>query len=339
MHAQSVPGAAEKRVSRWSTFRPGGKYPAASVAVAPETPGDSPHDSPLPEDDGGAAAATASGRRIFFNQPLPRDMLDEEGNLKVTYARNKIRTAKYTPLSFVPKNLYFQFHNVANIYFLFIIILNFFPIFGATNPGMNAVPLIAILAITAIKDGIEDWRRTTLDNELNNSPVHRLQDWDNVNSSVDNVGPWRRFKKACTRGVVRTYQLIRALTTEKGRVERAERKEKERERAARGRSSVEYDPRMSIATRRASIEDESGFIGGDDGDAAGGLPRGPRGRSSSFVALGEARPSPASYPSATTDGGATMEMTPVPSPNPDASSTSKQMFASTQYLSPDAALK
>jgi len=64
-----------------------------------------------------------SRRRIFFNIPLPDDAKDEEGRPLTKFSRNKIRTAKYTPLSFVPKNLYFQFHQVANIYFLFLIIL------------------------------------------------------------------------------------------------------------------------------------------------------------------------------------------------------------------------
>ena len=51
-------------------------------------------------------------------------MIDDETGAPIKqYARNKIRTAKYTPLSFIPKNLYFQFQNVANIYFLFIVIL------------------------------------------------------------------------------------------------------------------------------------------------------------------------------------------------------------------------
>lgn len=50
-------------------------------------------------------------------------MRDEDGRPLATYPRNKIRTAKYTPISFIPKNLWFQFQNVANIYFLFIIII------------------------------------------------------------------------------------------------------------------------------------------------------------------------------------------------------------------------
>lgn len=63
------------------------------------------------------------GRTLYFNQPLPSELKDEEGNPITFYARNKIRTAKYTPLSFIPKNLWFQFHNVANIFFLFLVIL------------------------------------------------------------------------------------------------------------------------------------------------------------------------------------------------------------------------
>lgn len=62
-------------------------------------------------------------RTIFFNRPLPADAVDEDGHPIKHYKRNKIRTAKYTPLSFVPKNLWFQFHNIANVYFLFLIIL------------------------------------------------------------------------------------------------------------------------------------------------------------------------------------------------------------------------
>ena len=62
-------------------------------------------------------------RRIFFNVLLPDDAKDEDGRPLAKYARNKIRTAKYTPLSFIPKNLWFQFHNIANIYFLFVIVL------------------------------------------------------------------------------------------------------------------------------------------------------------------------------------------------------------------------
>jgi phospholipid-translocating ATPase len=79
----------------------------------------------VPEGSEASAETVAGpGRRVFFNMPLPEDARDEEGHPTMQFVRNKIRTAKYTPISFIPKNLWFQFHNIANIYFLFIIILS-----------------------------------------------------------------------------------------------------------------------------------------------------------------------------------------------------------------------
>lgn len=77
-------------------------------------------DATTQSDDG--SEDDKDNRQLYFNLPLPDDML-EEGHPITEYPRNKIRTAKYTPLSFVPKNLWFQFHNIANIFFLFLIIL------------------------------------------------------------------------------------------------------------------------------------------------------------------------------------------------------------------------
>lgn len=90
--------------------------------------------------------------------------------------------------------------------------LQIFPIFGASNPALGSVPLIVILFITAVKDAIEDWRRTVLDNELNNSPVHRLVDWNNVNSSEDDVSLWRRIKKSTSRGILWLFRQWKSRT-------------------------------------------------------------------------------------------------------------------------------
>ena len=79
------------------------------------------------------------------------------------------------------------------------------------------MPLIVILFITAVKDAIEDWRRTVLDNELNNSPVHRLVEWNNVNTSADNVSLWRRIKKATTRGIMQTFSFFKGKSRRKSR--------------------------------------------------------------------------------------------------------------------------
>lgn len=70
-----------------------------------------------------AAAAAAQPRTVYFNQPLPASARDEDGKPLQHFGRNKIRTARYTAITFVPKNLWFQFHNIANVYFLIVIIL------------------------------------------------------------------------------------------------------------------------------------------------------------------------------------------------------------------------
>ena len=77
---------------------------------------------------------SAELRFIYYNSPLPDEYLDEEGKPIAQYARNKIRTTKYTPLTFFPKNIALQFKNVANVYFLVLIILGFIDMFGVTNP-------------------------------------------------------------------------------------------------------------------------------------------------------------------------------------------------------------
>ncbi|KAA8897047.1 hypothetical protein TRICI_006809 [Trichomonascus ciferrii] len=139
-------------------------------------------------------------RHLYFNQKLPPEDLDPEtGMPKAEYPRNKIRTTIYTPLTFVPLNLYYQFHNIANIYFLFIVILSAFKIFGVPDAGLAAVPIIVIVVITAIKDAIEDYRRMALDSELNNTITHHLVNLNNPNVVEDNVSTWRKFKKANTR--------------------------------------------------------------------------------------------------------------------------------------------
>lgn len=71
------------------------------------------------------------------------------------------------------------------------------------------MPLIFILTVTAIKDGVEDWGRTVLDNDLNNSPVYRLVDWTNINNSTDDISWWRKLKKASTRAMFSTYRKLK----------------------------------------------------------------------------------------------------------------------------------
>ena len=89
---------------------------------------------------------------------------------------NTIRTTKYTILTFLPKNLFEQFHRFANWYFLFIIILNFVPQIQAFGREVSMLPLVFVLSVTAIKDAFEDLRRFRSDREVNKRTV-QVYDW------------------------------------------------------------------------------------------------------------------------------------------------------------------
>lgn len=177
------------------------------------------HDNEESDDDATESAKNRAGefRSVYYNVPLPKEATNGNGDPIVSYPRNKINTTKYTPLSFVPKNLMFQFHNIANVYFLIMIIMGFFNIFGVPNPGVSMVPLIVIVIITAIKDAVEDSRRTILDMEVNNTPTRILKGVDNANVSEDNISMWRRFKKANTRWVMAFFRWFAETFTKEGK--------------------------------------------------------------------------------------------------------------------------
>lgn len=82
---------------------------------------------------------------------------------------NSIKTTKYTIWSFIPKNLFEQFHRFANIYFLFIVCLNWMPSINAFGREIAMFPLLFVLAVTAIKDLYEDRRRYNSDKRVNNT--------------------------------------------------------------------------------------------------------------------------------------------------------------------------
>ncbi|XP_075065980.1 phospholipid-transporting ATPase VB isoform X2 [Mixophyes fleayi] len=89
-------------------------------------------------------------------------------NPNSVYQTNAIKTTKYNFLSFIPKNLFEQFHRFANMYFILIAALNFVPVVNAFQPAIAIIPICIILAITAIKDLWEDFRRYKSDKEINN---------------------------------------------------------------------------------------------------------------------------------------------------------------------------
>ncbi|KAL5568715.1 hypothetical protein UlMin_025290 [Ulmus minor] len=100
-------------------------------------------------------------RLVYINDPA-------KTNESFEFARNYIRTAKYSILTFLPRNLFEQFHRVAYIYFLVIAVLNQLPQLAVFGRGASIAPLAIVLLVTAVKDAYEDYRRHRSDKIENN---------------------------------------------------------------------------------------------------------------------------------------------------------------------------
>ncbi|KAJ7179920.1 phospholipid-translocating ATPase [Mycena crocata] len=125
-------------------------------------------------------------RTVHVNETLPADYLDHKGKVKPAhlYPSNQVITSKYTIITFLPRNLLEQFRRVANVFFLALAILQFFPKFATVSVGVVILPLIIVLAFSAIKDGWEDVIRHLADKKLNHSKtlVLRGTNWKNPNA-------------------------------------------------------------------------------------------------------------------------------------------------------------
>ncbi|KAK9718572.1 hypothetical protein K7432_005422 [Basidiobolus ranarum] len=102
---------------------------------------------------------------VVFNEP------NAELTEKYHYTTNNIRTTKYTLLTFLPKNLFYQFRRFYNLYFLLGTI--FVAIEPSLEPVTQILPLLFVLAVTAIKDAIEDYKRYKQD-KLANNQIYKI---------------------------------------------------------------------------------------------------------------------------------------------------------------------
>eukprot|EP00076_Gallus_gallus_P014232 XP_015132962.1 phospholipid-transporting ATPase FetA isoform X1 [Gallus gallus] len=83
-------------------------------------------------------------------------------NLQFEYASNSIKTSKYNFFTFLPLNLFEQFQRIANAYFLFLLILQLIPQISSLAWFTTVVPLVLVLAVSGVKDAIDDFVRLVL---------------------------------------------------------------------------------------------------------------------------------------------------------------------------------
>ncbi|XP_054835635.1 phospholipid-transporting ATPase IK [Eublepharis macularius] len=86
---------------------------------------------------------------------------------KKKYAGNAIKTAKYNVLTFLPLNLYEQFHRMVNLYFLHIILLQTIPEISTLPWFALLLPISILLGIRGIRDLTDDIARHRSDGEIN----------------------------------------------------------------------------------------------------------------------------------------------------------------------------
>uniref|UniRef100_A0A8C8Z680 P-type ATPase N-terminal domain-containing protein n=1 Tax=Prolemur simus TaxID=1328070 RepID=A0A8C8Z680_PROSS len=110
------------------------------------------------------------------------------------YKTNVIHTAKYNFFSFLPRNLYEQFHCVSNLYFLLIIILQSIPEISTLPWFTLFAPLVCLIVIHATRDLVDDISRHRSDRAINNRPCQVL---------VGNSFIWQKWKNLCVGDVVR----------------------------------------------------------------------------------------------------------------------------------------
>jgi hypothetical protein len=86
--------------------------------------------------DSQSTAEERENYHVYYNVPS-----DSESSLWVAIKTrrkhrlqtNRIQTTRYNILTFLPKNLFEQFHRIANIYFALLIALNWIPVINAIS--------------------------------------------------------------------------------------------------------------------------------------------------------------------------------------------------------------
>ena len=127
---------------------------------------------------------------FYINNP------DKNTN-ELMFKDNTISTTKYNAFTFLPKALLYQFIRLANIYFVFIAIIQSIPIISPLGPATAIAPLVFVLTVSLIREAVEDLKRRKLDNEQNSNEVeiYKEGEWIKIQSGKLRMGEIVRVKK------------------------------------------------------------------------------------------------------------------------------------------------
>lgn len=149
------------------------EFPKSSPLISSDgNASDTPYTAQLLGSDSTNDGTIKTGIMRFFRNNTPKD----HSPIHVQFpnltdrkkAPNYISTTKFTPLNFIPLNLFEQFGRVYNIYFL-AGALSILSGYSALSPATQVFPLIIILIISIGKEAIEDYGRARADRKANNA--------------------------------------------------------------------------------------------------------------------------------------------------------------------------
>ncbi|KAG6541122.1 hypothetical protein Mapa_017493 [Marchantia paleacea] len=103
-------------------------------------------------------------RVVFCNNP------EKHLQQPYKYKSNYVSTTKYNLITFLPKALFEQFRRVANLYFLLAAAISLTPVAPYSASSLIA-PLVFVVGVSMIKEAVEDSRRFTQDQEINNRKI------------------------------------------------------------------------------------------------------------------------------------------------------------------------
>lgn len=165
------------------------------LAVVENDPATDHVDPPPGEDDSDKSVSKkrkSGGRGGRFSDFVNRgSSRAKKGSIDVRtgkpYVSNLITSSIYTVHDFIPRQLLAQFSKLANVYFLFVAILQMIPGWSTTGNYTTIVPLAVFVMISMGREGYEDWVRHRNDAEENNREVlvregltYRTTKWKDV---------------------------------------------------------------------------------------------------------------------------------------------------------------
>ncbi len=95
-----------------------------------------------------------------------------------TFCTNKIKTTRYTALSFLPLTFLLQFTKIGNCIWLCVLILNYIPKIAINSPAVVTAVLLIIVIIGIVKEGITDFIRYKSDKKINAVECIKIENGD-----------------------------------------------------------------------------------------------------------------------------------------------------------------